>query len=158
MINNSSFGKWDRLAQKQLDQQFRHEIMEGLPCSPFEASAILDMVYRVYTPYFETSGTLKPGQMLLPVVALETPSNVPLSQSKPVAVTLTLDGGAENLEVRKSGGVETVRQHRMQRLCIEAFQQGGLLTVKDLANQLFILSCHHTGNTDRVAHPLGWAP
>ncbi|MCK4460836.1 MAG: DUF1670 domain-containing protein, partial [candidate division Zixibacteria bacterium] len=137
MINNSSLRKWDRLAQKQLDQQFLHEIIEGLQCSPFEASAMLDTVYRVYAPYFETSGTLKPGQMLFPLVAIETPSQVPLSQSKQVTVTLTMDAGAEDLEVRKSGGVEALRQHRMQRLCIEAFQQGGLLTVEDLANRLF---------------------
>jgi len=60
MINNSSLGKWRRLAQKQLDQQFIHEIIHGLNCSQFEASAILDTVYRVYASYFETSGSLKP--------------------------------------------------------------------------------------------------
>ena len=34
MINNSSLQKWDRLAQKQLDQQFMNEIIHGLQCSP----------------------------------------------------------------------------------------------------------------------------
>ena len=64
MINNTSLQKWNRLAQKQLDQQFLNEIITGLQCSPFEANAILDTVYKVYAPYFETSGTLKPGQIL----------------------------------------------------------------------------------------------
>jgi len=139
MINNSSLKKWERLSQKHLDQQFRHEIVEGLQCSPFEASAIMDTVYQVYAPYFETSGTLKPGQILFQVVSVEAPANKPLSDCKQVTVTLTLDGGMEDLEVRKSGGVPALRRHRIERMCTEAFQQGGLLTVEDLANRL--LNC-----------------
>ena len=52
-------------------------------------------------------------------------------------VTLTLDAGAEDLQIRKKHGVIGLRQHRIQRVCTEAFQQGGLLTVEDLANRLF---------------------
>lgn len=137
MINNSSLGKWDRLSQKRLDQQFTHEIIHGLQCSPFEASAILDTVYNVYASYFETSGTLKPGQMLFQVIAVETSASTRLSEAKQVTVTLTVDAGAEDLMVRKSGGVQALRRHKMQRICVEAFQQGGLLTVEDLANRLF---------------------
>jgi hypothetical protein len=139
MVRNSSLGKWDRLGQKQLDQQFRHEIAHGLQCSPFEASAILDTVYRIYAPYFETSGTLKPGQVLFQAVSAEAPGNKPLSECEQVTVTLTVDGGAEDLGVRRRGGVGVLRRHRMERMSIEAFQQGGLLTVEDLANRL--LNC-----------------
>jgi hypothetical protein len=137
MINNSSLTKWHRLAHKQLDQQFVHEIIHGMDCSSFEASAILDTVYRVYRPYFETSGTLKPGQILFQVVSVETSSNTPLAEGKQVTVTLTLDAGPEDLRVRQEQGVQALRRHRMQRICIEAFQQGGLLTIEDLANRLF---------------------
>ena len=137
MINNSSLTKWHRLAHKQLDQQFVHEIIHGMGCSSFEASAILDTVYRVYRPYFETSGTLKPGQVLFQVVSVETSANTPLAEGKLVTVTLTLDAGPEDLEVRQKQGVQALRRHRMQRICVEAFQQGGLLTIEDLANRLF---------------------
>ena len=137
MINNSSLRKWDRLSHKQLDQQFTHEIIHGLQCSPFEASAILDTIFRVYGPYFETSGTLKPGQILFQVVSIETSANTPLVESKQVTVTLTFDAGIKDLKVRKAGGVQALRQYRMQRMCIEAFQQGGVLTIEDLANRLF---------------------
>jgi hypothetical protein len=139
MINNTSLQKWNRLAQKQLNQQFLNEIIAGLQCSPFEAAAILDTVYKVYAPYFETSGTLKPGQILLPVVAVETSSNTPLSESKQVTVVLTLDAGDEDLRVREKRGVTGLRRHRLQRMAHEAFQQGGLLTVEDLAYRL--LNC-----------------
>jgi hypothetical protein len=37
----------DRLAAKSLDQQFVNEIIHGLNCSPFEAEAVLESVYRV---------------------------------------------------------------------------------------------------------------
>ena len=137
MINNTSLQKWNRLAQKQLDQQFVNQIITGLQCSPFEANAILEAVYKVYAPYFETSGTLKPGQILFPVISVETPSNTPLSESKQVTVVLTLDAGQEDLRIREKLGVTGLRHHRIQRVAHEAFQQGGLLTVEDLANRLF---------------------
>lgn len=137
MINNSSLTKWHRLAHKQADQQFVQEIIHGMDCSSFEASAILDTVYRVYRPYFETSGTLKPGQILFQVVSVETSASTPLAEGKLVTATLTLDAGPEDLEIRQNQGIQTLRRHRMQRVCVEAFQQGGLLTIEDLANRLF---------------------
>ncbi len=137
MINNSSLQKWDRLAQKQLGQQFTNEIVHGLQCSPFEANAILDTVYKVYGPYFETSGTLKPGQILLQVISIDEAPSTRLAHSKQITVTLTLDAGQEDLLIRKEYGVVGLRRHRIQRVCVEAFQQGGLLTIEDLANRLF---------------------
>ena len=139
MINNTSLQKWNRLAQKQLDQQFLNEIITGLQCSPFEANAILDAVYKVYAPYFETSGTLKPGQILFPVISVETASNTPLCEGTQVTVVLTLDAGEEDLDIRKTLGVTGLRRYRIQRLTHEAFQQGGLLTLEDLAHRL--LNC-----------------
>jgi len=139
MINNTSLGKWDRLSSKQPDQQFITEMIHGLGCSPFEASAILDMVYKVYTPLFETSAALKPGQIRFQVVSATTPASVPLAQAQQLTVTLTLDAGPEDIEVRRASGVVGLRRHRLQRMCIEAFQQEGLLTIEDMANRL--LNC-----------------
>lgn len=137
MINNSSLTKWNRLSQKQLDQQFTHEIVHGMQCSPFEATAILETVYRVYAPYFETSGTLKPGQILFQVISVEASPSTRLADSKQLTVTLTFDAGHEDMEIRRRHGVPALRRHRMQRMAVEAFQQGGLLTIEDLANRLF---------------------
>jgi len=139
MINNTSLQKWNRLAHKQLDQQFLNQIASGLECSPFEAQAILEAVHDVYKPFFETSGAIKPGQLLFQVVAIEAPSNSPLSECKQITVVLTLDAGDEDLDVRKNKGVVGLRHHRIHRLANEAFQQGGLLTVEDIANRL--LNC-----------------
>jgi hypothetical protein len=139
MINNSSLQKWDRLAQKNLDSQFTHEIIHGLNCSPYEAAAILESVYKIYTPYFQTSGSLKPGQILFQVIAIDARASTRLSESKQVTVTLTLDDPREDLAIRKQSGVVGLRCHRIQRVCTETYQQGGLLTVEDLANRL--LNC-----------------
>ena len=138
MINNSSLQKWERLAQKQLNQQFVNEIVDGLQCSPFEANAILDTVYKVYASYFETTGNLKPGQILFQVISIDTSSNTHLKDSKQTTVTLTLDAGEEDLKIREEKGVVGLRRHRIQRVSHETFQQGGLLTVEDLANRLTV--------------------
>jgi len=137
MIKNSSLQKWERLAQKQLNQQFVNEIIRGLDCSPFEANAILDTVHKVYAAYFETTGNLKPGQILFQVISIDAGSSTQLKNSNQTIVTLTLDAGEEDLKIRKAKGVVELRRHRIQRVCHEAFQQGGLLTVEDLANRLF---------------------
>jgi hypothetical protein len=137
MIQNTALQKWHRLQQKQLDQQFLNEMVRGLECSPFESKAILNMVYHVYAPYFETSPTLKPGQILFQVVSCETAPNTHLHASQQVTVTLTLDAREEDLLIRKQRGVIGLRHHRLQRICHEAFQQGGLLTIEDVAIRLF---------------------
>ena len=137
MINNSSLLKWSRLEKKQLAHQFRNEIINGMQCSPFEASAILETVHKVYGPYFETSGTLKPGQVLFTLTSIDVSANTGLSESKQVTVTLTLDAGEEDLAIRQNEGVVGLRRYKLERICNEAFQQGGLLTVEDIANRLF---------------------
>ncbi len=137
MINNSSLQKWDRLRYKQLSQQFLTEIINGLGCSPFEAQAILDTVHRVFRPYYETSGALKPGQLFFDIVSEKAPPNMPLKQCPMVTVVLTLDAGEEDLKVKEESGVTALRRHRLERVTHEAFQQGGLLTVEDVAHRLF---------------------
>ena len=78
MINNSSLKKFNRLSQKQLDNQFVNELISGLSCSPFEASAILDTVYKVYSLYFQYNGSIKPGQIIFHVVSIDSPPNLTL--------------------------------------------------------------------------------
>ncbi|MGD8523791.1 MAG: hypothetical protein PVF56_21765 [Desulfobacterales bacterium] len=75
MMNNSSWYRWNRLAAKSPDQQFVSEIINGLNCSPFEAEAVLETVYRVFGNYFDTSGNLKPGQIKLSVISIEAAGN-----------------------------------------------------------------------------------
>lgn len=137
MINNSALNKWNRLRPKELNQQFVNEIITGLNCSPFEATAVLDAVHKVFGQYFETSGALKAGQMPFQVVSVNSGPQLPLAKCQQVTATLTLDAGEDDLGIKEKDGVIALRRHRIERVCHEAFQQGGLLTVEDLANRLF---------------------
>ena len=137
MINNSTLNKWNRLQTKNLNQQFLNEIITGLNCSPFEASAVLDTVHKVYSPYFETSGALKPGQMRFQIVSTKNGPQVPLAKCEQITITLTFDAGEDDLKVKEESGTVALRRRRIERVCFEAFDQGGLLTVEDLANRLF---------------------
>lgn len=137
MINNSSIDLWSRLESKSLDQQFLYEIINGLNCSRFEASAVLDTVYKVYDCFFETNTELKPGQIRLQLIATEARPSQKLSEAKQVTVTLTLNDDQEDLEIRKKHGIVELRRHKIERVCREAYDQGGLLTVEDLAYRVF---------------------
>ncbi len=134
MINNTNLTHWSRLQAKSLDAQFTHEMVTGLNCSPFEAAAIVERVHEIYTPLLETSQGLKPGQIQMTVVDASVAPNTPLAKAKQRLVTLTLYAGQEDIETRKKGSVPELRQKRLCRMCQEAFQQGGLLTLEDLAN------------------------
>ncbi len=137
MINNSSLEKWNRLREKDYSQQFVNEIIEGLNCSPFEAKAILETVHRVFKPFFDTSGALRPGQIYFSVISQKAPPSRALKDCPMVTVVLTLDAGDEDLRLKERRGVVALRQHRLERICHEALSQGGLLTVEDIAHRLF---------------------
>lgn len=139
MINNSALDKWKRLRTKNLNQQFINEVITGLNCSPFEAGAILDAVHKVFGSFFETGGALKPGQILFQVVAIKNGPQIPLAKCEQVTVTLTLDDAENDLKIKENNGVVGLRRHRIERICFEAFEQDGLLTVEDLASRLLNL-------------------
>jgi hypothetical protein len=137
MINNSNRTRWDRLSAKDMDHQFVNEMLHGLNCSRFEAAAILEKVHEVYGPLFDCSGVIKPGQIQIMVIANTVAPNVPLAEARQQLVTLTMDTGSEDLKVRKEQGVIALRRRRLERMAVESFQQGGLMTVEDFAFRVF---------------------
>jgi len=137
MINNTSHSLWDRLQQKTLNQQFINRLIEGLNCSPFEANAILDTVYEVFAPHMDTSGQQGLGDIHLLCTGIENSSGKPLKDANMVRVRLTLDSGDDDLAIRREGGPVALRRHRLERITHQAYQQGGLLTLEDVAYRLF---------------------
>ncbi len=134
MINNTSRERWRRAEARSLDAQFANDIIEGMNCSPFEAEAILDKVHYVYAPLLDNSDSLKPGQIQVSVVDAAVAPTTPLAQAKQRLVTLTLNAGSDDLAVRRQGHVIALRRRRLVRICEEAFQQGGLLTLEGIAD------------------------
>ncbi len=134
MINNTALQRWQRAEARHLDAQFLAEIQAGMNCSRFEAEAILAKVHAIYDPVWEGGTRLGPGQVQLMVIDASVAPNVPLAQAQQRLVTLTLDAGADDLAVRRQGGVTALRRHRVARITEEAFQQGGLLTLEGIAD------------------------
>ena len=134
MINNTSLQRWHRASARSLDTQFVNEIIQGMNCSPFEANAILDKVHQVYQPLMETADSIKPGQIRFSLADIDVAPGTPLMQARQRLVTLTLDAGQEDRDLRRDGGVVALRRHRMLRVCEEAFEQGGLFTLEALAD------------------------
>lgn len=134
MINNTALHRWRRATARNLDTQFMQAIRHGMNCSPFEATAIRDTVHEVYAPLLEANDSLQPGQLRLSVMAASVAPNIPLAQAAQCVVTLTFDAGEADRLVREQGGVIALRRHRFVRICEEAFQQGGLLTLEAIAD------------------------
>lgn len=137
MINNTSLKKWSRLESKSLDNQFINDMVEGMNCSPFEAKAALDSVHKVYGDYFDYSQELAPGKAKFIVISAEDSPATKLPEATKVSVTLTINDDKEDLPIKEKLGVIGLRRHRLIRICNEAFMQGGLLTVEDIANRVF---------------------
>jgi len=137
MINNTNLQQWKRLEAKRLDAVFLHEIIAGLNCSRFEAEAVLQKVHQTYELLFEGGDTLRPGQLTLSVLSVEASPAAKLVEAPQRIVRLTLDDPEEDLRVRQEEGVVGLRRQRMIRMCTEALQQGGVLTVEDLSIRLF---------------------
>jgi len=137
MLNNSSHQKWERLETKSLDNQFMNDMILGMNCSPFEAKAALNTVHKVYGDFFEIAETLAPGKSKFIVISAEDSPAKSLKEAKKVSVILTINDDVEDLVIKQKGGCICLRQHRLQRICNEAFIQGGLLTVEDIANRIF---------------------
>jgi hypothetical protein len=127
-----------RLDAKTLDNMFRRRIEEGANCSPFVSLVILNTAKEVFAIGPENANpSLGLGQIKLLAVAAEESAGKALEQCQKVTVTLTLDTGLEDYEVRLRYGVEGLRRARILRVTAEAREQGGLLSYEDLAFRLF---------------------
>jgi len=139
LINNTTTQLWDRLSKKNLQQQLTQALITGLNCSPFEAKAILETVHQIYQPYLDVDESVGVGQIRFLCLGIENSPGTSIGESSMVLVRLTLDGGTQDLQIRKEKGISALRQYRLQRLAHQAYQQGGLLTLEDLAYRL--LNC-----------------
>jgi hypothetical protein len=126
----------DRLAAKDLDHLFRNRIEQGMGCSPFVSEAIVKAVHEVYLPVLDSQVNMKPGQILFQCLSKRNGSASKIADAEQVTVILTIDGGTVDQDVRKKKGIEGLRRFRLCRVCTEAYNQGGLLTVEDIAYRL----------------------
>jgi DNA-binding NarL/FixJ family response regulator len=104
------------------------------------SGAILQTVKDVFPLSLQDSdNTLGLGRLKLLVVAAAEPAGKALEDCQKVTVTLTLDAGLDDYQVRARDGVDGLRRTRILRMTAEARDQGGLLSYEDLAFRL--LNC-----------------
>jgi len=133
-MNKGSSGIYDRCLEKTPEQLFIGVLRREFELSPVACMGILEAAKEnLFSPVPETAG------MLRFVCASKGAKNgKPLGEQDRVSVTLTLDGGIEDLEVARTQGLQGLRQHRILRLTQEAYDQAGLLTQEDLSRLLHV--------------------
>jgi transcription initiation factor IIE alpha subunit len=122
----------DRLATKTPEAAFFHVLKEGFQFSPRVSREVLNTAKEMLIGEVLPTA-IRPGQIRVVVASLKAPFGPPLKETDKVEVTLTLDAGAEDIEVKAQEGSKGLRRGRMLRLIEEALEQGGVLTQDDLA-------------------------
>ena len=140
-IRNPDREAINRLESKTLDARFTTEIQQGLNCSPFEATAVLEVVKEVYFPFLSSENPqAPPGKITLIAVAADEPAGKPVAQCQKQTVCLSLHRGSVDDLLIQRHGPAGFRQARLLDLCQEALSQGALLTAEDLAYRVFLVT------------------
>lgn len=124
-----------RLSVKTPESAFVHALQSEFSFSPRVSRELLQIAQEMLIGGLPAS-TIRPGQVRLVVASVRAPFGPPLTEIDKIEVTLTVDAGAEDAEVRAREGVEGLRRGRILRLLAEALEQGGVLTQEDLARVL----------------------
>lgn len=135
MLRNQKQEKKDRLQCKTLDAEFARSVQKGLGCSGFEAEAIVKLAKATYQSDGQTK-TLRPGQMIVTVISELEGARRKIREAAMVRVVITIDDPGD-VALREHFGSDELRRHRLVRVCQETLEQGGLMTVEDLAYRIF---------------------
>jgi hypothetical protein len=127
----------DRLAVKTPEAAFLHVLRREFNFSSRVSRELLSTAQEMLVGGVPSSA-VRPGQVRLVVASLKAPFGPPLAETNKVEVTLTVDAGAEDAQVKERDGAEGLRQGRILRLTEEALEQGGVLTQEDLARALSV--------------------
>jgi hypothetical protein len=124
-----------RVLIKNLDQQMKQAAIAGAGLNPWEAEELIRMVQEVYFAQPELV-EFSPGQVKHQCVSAKEGPGKPLKDCEMVSVILTLYGDKDLKELpgeEYKSRQQIIRQRRMQRIAVEAKDQGGLLSQEDLA-------------------------
>ncbi len=125
----------DRLAVKTPENAFLRTLQEEFHFSPRLSGAVLQAAKEELVGT-ELDGAIRPGQIRQVIASKKAPFGPALGETEMVEVTLTIDSGVEDEEVRARESLKGVRRGRILRLVDEALEQGGVMTQEDLARTL----------------------
>ena len=125
----------DRLALKTPEAAFLHVLQEEFDFSLRVSRELLSTAKEMLVGGVSAEA-IRPGQARAVVASLKAPFGPPLAETDQTEVTLTVDTGAEDSEVKRREGSEGLRQGRILRITEEALEQGGVLSQEDVARAL----------------------
>jgi len=125
----------DRLALKTPEAAFLRTLQEEFQFSQRVSQELLQTAQEMLNGN-KPSTAVRPGQVRLVVASLKAPFGPSLAETEKVEITLTVDAGDEDRQVKAKQGIEKMRQGQILRLTEEALEQGGILTQEDLARAL----------------------
>jgi biotin operon repressor len=130
MITNDS---QKRLETKTWPQRFKQMLEQEFHFAPKIAQSILE---EAQLHLVGQAGQNQAGQQRVILAKREAGHGRPLWETELIQVTWTVDAGAEDRQVGHRHGHQALRQVRVQRLLLEALEQGGLASQEDLAQAL----------------------
>lgn len=127
----------DRLAEKTPEAAFLYVLEKEFGFPQRTARQILESAHELLIGGAGMEQQ-RPGQVRMIVTSLKAPFGPRIAESAKVEVTLTIDNGKEDAEVKVKEGAEGQRRGRLLRITEEALEQGGVLTQEDLARALHV--------------------
>ena len=124
-----------RLQAKTAEQQFLNVLTQEFNYAPKVAQAILE---EAQTCLLSQSHKMRPGQMRQVLLKRDAPHGQAVQEAEMVEVRWTIDAGAEDYDIAHREGHASLRRVRLQRLAVEAVNQGGVATQEDLAHALHV--------------------
>lgn len=125
----------ERLAEKTPEAMFLYVLQKEFGFPLRTARQVFETAQEVLVGG-EGQSQMRPGQLRMIVASLKAPFGPKLADSAKVEVTLTVDNGVEDGQVKAKEGAEGQRRGRILRITEEALDQGGVLTQEDLARAL----------------------
>lgn len=130
MITNDS---QKRLEIKTPEQRFKQMLEKEFHFAPKIAQSIVE---EAQVHLVGQSGPNRAGQQQVILAKREAGGGRALWETELVQVTWTIDAGVEDRQVRYRYGQKALRQVRIQRLLLEALEQGAVACQEDLAQVL----------------------
>ena len=127
----------DRLTIKTPEANFLHVLQNEFNFSKRVSRELLSTAQEMLIGGVPAQA-VRPGPVRLVVASMHAPFGPPLAETDKVEITLTVDAGEQDAQVKAREGAERLREGRILRLTEEALEQGGVLTHEDLARALSV--------------------
>jgi DNA-binding transcriptional regulator YhcF (GntR family) len=126
-------GSQKRLETKTSEQRFKQMLEQEFHFAPKIAQSILEEAQAHLVEPSELNGA---GRQPVILAKREAGHGRPLRETELIQVSWTVDAGLEDRQIGQLYGQKALRQVRIQRLLLEAIEQGVVASQEDLAQAL----------------------